>query len=91
MAETSVRALASVAPGASLASRLIQRLPRSSRRLPPGMTVGCSPMGIQRSKRNPDSPPWNPGGATPTTVIGWLLIATRRPSTASDAANRDTQ
>ena len=49
-----------------------QRTRQSPRpRVQVGMTCACIMIGTNTSTASPTSTPWNPGGATPTTVIGW--------------------
>ena len=52
-----------------------------SSRSPPGITIGCVPIGSHMSYDRPDTPPKKPGAATPTTVKGCELILSWRPIT----------
>ena len=82
---SSARACSRVDPGASRPIRLIQRLPRTVSRSPPGMTSGCVPTGTHMSYDKPETAPRKPGAATPITVKGCELILSWRPITAGIA------
>ena len=90
MVVSSLCACARDTPGFSCTSACIQLEPRASRRLLP-VICACIAIGTQAAVATPRKLPMNPGGATPITVIGVLLIVSSRPTIAGSPAKRRCQ
>ncbi len=77
-------------PGFSRTIDCIQPLPRCCRRSPP-IISRCIVIGTHAADDTPRNEPRKPSGATPTMVIGVLLIVTCLPTTAGSPLKRRCQ
>ncbi len=80
-------ACAGVMSGRSRPSTCIQRTRRFSMLVKPGMASADIGAGIQIEGTSPTSMPWNPGAATPMTVMGRRFTQIFLPTASGAPAN----